>query len=79
MAPGSRTVFISCGQSTDAERRLGEQVRELVDNLTPFRGYFAQNQTSLSALSQNVLSKLYDSVGLIAIMHHRGRMEGTRA
>lgn len=71
----ARTIFISCGQSPGEERDLGEQVRLLVDKLTPFRGYFAQNQTSLSALSQNVLSKLYGSVGLIAIMHHRGRIE----
>jgi len=72
MSEKRRTVFISCGQYTDEERVLGELARKLVDQLTPFEGYFAQNQVSLKTLSENVLTRLYDSVGLIAIMHHRG-------
>ncbi|MGB7022277.1 MAG: hypothetical protein WBD73_00625 [Candidatus Acidiferrales bacterium] len=72
MSEKRRTVFISCGQYTDEERALGELTRKLVDELTPFEGYFAQNQVSLKTLSENVLTRLYDSVGLIAIMHHRG-------
>lgn len=72
MSEKRRTVFISCGQYTDEERALGELARKLVDELTPFEGYFAQNQVSLKTLSENVLTRLYDSVGLIAIMHHRG-------
>lgn len=42
---------------------------------TPFEGYFADNQATLQALSENVLRRLYDSVGLIVIMHHRGIVE----
>lgn len=67
-----RTVFISCGQSSDEERALGQQVEKLLGELTPFEGYFAQSQVSLKTLTENVLTRLHQSVGLIAIMHHRG-------
>jgi hypothetical protein len=73
--PERRTVFISCGQYAEEEKKLGQLVCELVDKYTPFRGYFAENQTTLKALSENVLSRLYESVGLIVIMHHRGAVE----
>jgi hypothetical protein len=76
MSENRKTVFISCGQFTDDERDLGKQACELVRELTPFEGYFAQNQTTLKALSENILTRLYESVGLIVIMHHRGKIEG---
>jgi len=72
MPEQKKTVFISCGQWTREERALGEEARQLVNELTPFEGYFAQDQVSLKTLTENVLSRLYESVGLIAIMHHRG-------
>jgi hypothetical protein len=76
MSESRKTVFISCGQFTDDERDLGKQACELVKELTPFEGYFAQNQTTLKTLSGNILTRLYESVGLIVIMHHRGKIEG---
>jgi hypothetical protein len=76
MVEQRKTVFISCGQYTDEERELGKRACELVKECTPFEGYFAQNQTTLKALSENVLSRLYESVGLIVIMHDRGKVEG---
>src|SRR5258708_22092390 len=76
MTERRKTVFISCGQYAPEERELGKQVCEMVAKYTPFEGYFAENQTTLKALSENVLSRLYESVGLIVIMHHRGKIEG---
>jgi len=67
-----KLVFVSCGQFSDEERTLGKQVAELVGDCTPFRGYFAENQTTLETLTENVLRQLYESVGLIVMMHHRG-------
>jgi len=55
---------------------LGKRACELVKECTAFEGYFAQNQTTLKALSENVLSRLYESVGLIVIKHHRGKIKG---
>jgi hypothetical protein len=71
-----KTVFISCGQFTDEERQLGKRVCDLVTKNSSFEGYFAQNQTTLRTLSENVLRRLYESVGLVVIMHHRGKIEG---
>ena len=77
--PERKTVFVSCGQYTDEERDVGKQACDLVGQYTPFEGYFAQNQRTLKALSENVLRRLYDSVGLIVIMHPRGTIEGRGA
>jgi len=71
-----KTVFISCGQYTEEERELGKRVSDLVTKSTPFAGYFAQDQTTLETLSENLLRRLYESVGLIVIMHRRGKIEG---
>lgn len=71
-----KTIFISCGQYSDEERELGKRVSDLATKSTPFEGYFAQDQTTLETLSENLLRRLYDSVGLIVIMHHRGKIEG---
>ena len=68
-------VFISCGQFTDEEKLLGARVAKLVEELTSCEGYFAENENSLAGLSQNIFGALNRAVGLIAIMHHRGRVE----
>ena len=70
-----KTIFISCGQFADHERELGKAVCELVDHGTLFQAYFAERQTSLKALSENILKRLYEAVGIIVIMHHRGTVE----
>jgi hypothetical protein len=76
MSEPKKTVFISCGQSLESERALGKRAAELVRNLTPFEGYFAENQSDLKGVTESILSRLYDSVGFIAIMHHRGTVSG---
>src|SRR5712692_9200418 len=76
MADRRKTVFISCGEYAPEERELGKQVCEMVAKYSPFEGYFAENQTTLKALSENILRRLYEPVGLIVIMHHRGKIEG---
>ncbi len=49
-------VFVSCGQFTIEEKELGKQLVALIDEkLKPCKGYFAENQSSLEALSRNVL------------------------
>jgi hypothetical protein len=78
MSEPRKTVFISCGQYSEEERALGKSAAELVRQCTPFDGYFAENQTTLATLTENVLTRLYESVGLIVIMHHRGTVETPR-
>jgi hypothetical protein len=65
-------VFVSCGQVTDAEKALGQNVSSLVREITPHEPYFAENQNSLEAFTRNILGSLDDAIGLIAVMHPRG-------
>ncbi len=71
---GSDTVFVSCGQFTKEERKLGRDVCDLVRQLTPFTPYFADMQSSLEGLTDNILGQLNRCVGLIAVMHPRGEV-----
>jgi hypothetical protein len=66
------TIFISCGQYTEAERSLGQSICDLVREVTSFEPYFAENQRTLDDLSKNVFAALDGCSGFIAIMHHRG-------
>jgi len=65
-------IFVSCGQVTAEERKLGEEVCRLIEELTPYESYFAENQTTLDGVSENILGALNRSSGLLAIMHPRG-------
>ncbi len=69
-----KKLFISCGQRTTQEIELGEAVGELVDRLTPFEPYFAENQSDLKGLTDHILSALNESAGLIAVLHNRGEV-----
>jgi hypothetical protein len=70
------TVFISCGQWHEAEKQLGKQIVALVEDVTPFRGYFAENQSSLEGLTHGILRELHAAIGLVVVMHSRGLVTG---
>ena len=76
MFPADKFVFISCGQASEEERSLGRAIARLVEDLTPFKAYLAQNQSSLEGLTENILGALNDCVGIIVVMHPRGRVKG---
>lgn len=65
-------VFISCGQFTEKEKALGKRARELIEGSGVFQGYFADNQSSLQAVTKNIFARLNQCFGLVCIMHHRG-------
>jgi hypothetical protein len=67
-------IFVSCGQSTPAERHLGQEIARLVEQETTCRAYFAENQASFEGVTENVLKTLHRAVGFIAIMHPRGNV-----
>ncbi|MCX5842252.1 MAG: hypothetical protein NT022_00620 [Deltaproteobacteria bacterium] len=75
MTRNSDIVFISCGQQTERERLLGKEIQALVRELTPFQPYYAEYQSSLEGLTKNIFAALHRCVGLIAVMHHRGRID----
>lgn len=65
-------IFVSCGQSTPAERKLGQAIAAMVEKETDCRAYFAEIQNSLEGVTENILKRLGTAVGFIAIMHPRG-------
>lgn len=67
-----KMVFISCGQRTLEEKQLGQDIMVLVRKITPFEPYFADFQSSLQGVTQNIFAKLNEAVGLISVMHQRG-------
>lgn len=75
MGTGMGKVFISCGQRTSEEKALGEEIQELVRELTPFEPYFAEYQTTLDGLTKNIFNELYGAIGFITIMHRRGEID----
>jgi hypothetical protein len=68
-------IFISCGQYRESEILLGKKLSELINELTPFEGYFAQNDVSLNSLSENIFRELNNCAGLVVVMHARGNIE----
>jgi hypothetical protein len=67
------TVFVSCGQYTDEEKALGKRICEIV-RLSKHEPYFAETQSNLKGLHENILSKLLECSGFITVMHPRGEV-----
>ena len=70
--PEKPLVFISCGQHTQEEIDLGNEVERLIRDETSYEPYFAEQQNTLDGLVTNILSALGRTVAFIGIMHHRG-------
>jgi len=73
-SPAEPLIFVSCGQSTPAERKLGQEIAKLVEKETGYRAYFAENQNTLEGVTENILKRLHTAVGFISIMHPRGNV-----
>jgi len=69
-----KTIFISCGQYTPAEKQLGKQISEMVRTLTDCQPFFAEEVQDLNGLDANILSALHDCVGFITVMDPRGEI-----
>jgi hypothetical protein len=70
-----KTIFISCGQYTSAEKQLGKHISEMVRTLTDCVPFFAEEVQDLNGLDANILSALHDCVGFITVMHPRGEIK----
>jgi hypothetical protein len=68
------TIFISCGQYTDTERRLGKQIAQMVRTQTALEPFFAQEVQDLTGLDLNILGALRNCVGFITVLHPRGEI-----
>lgn len=67
------TIFVSCGQFTEDEKNLGKRICEIV-RLSRHEPYFAETQSNLRGLHENILTKLFECSGLITVMHPRGEV-----
>jgi len=68
-------VFISCGQYTNAEIALGEEIARIVKATKGVDAFFAQQQSDLNGLHDNILRAIKNCVGFIAVMHPRGTVD----
>jgi hypothetical protein len=71
----AKTIFISCGQYTPAEKKLGKQIWEMVRTLTDCVPFFAEEVHDLNGLDANILSALHNCAGFITVMHPRGEIK----
>jgi hypothetical protein len=74
-AKQSRSVFIGCGQYSAKEKALGKDLAKAVDELTPCKGYFAEDQNSADNLSRHIFKAIDECAGFVAVLHHRGGVE----
>ena len=65
-------MFVSCGQYAEHEKQLGRDIVALIEERTPYRAYFADNQEDLQGLTQNIFGALNRCAGFVGVMHHRG-------
>jgi hypothetical protein len=69
-------IFISCGQYAEGEKQLGKQICSLLAGLRPdVTPYFAEDQSTVEGLSNQVLKALHRAAGFICVMHKRGDLE----
>ena len=68
-------VFISCGQYSVNEIKLGQDLAAAFDDLTGFKGYFAQNHSNVDGLSRSIFGALNSCAAFVAVMHYRGDVE----
>jgi len=67
-------IFVSCGQRTEEETKLGEEICRTIQSHGIFDCFFAEAQHSLKGLHENILDALKKSDGFIAVMHRRGNV-----
>src|SRR5260370_1789959 len=66
-------VFVSCGQYSESEKRLGKNICTLLERLRPdVAPYFAEDQSTVEGLSNHILKALHRAAGFICVMHRRG-------
>src|SRR5215469_8796839 len=70
-----KTIFISCGQFTDAERRLGRQIAQMVRAQTDLEPFFADEVQDLNGLDANIINALRNCVAFITVLHPRGEIK----
>jgi hypothetical protein len=74
MVSTKRFIFVSCGQFTEAEKKLGSAIVSLVKSVTGHDAFFAEEVHDLNGLDSNILDALRNCAGFITVMHPRGHI-----
>ncbi len=69
-----KIIFISCGQSTEAEIQLGTQIFSVVKSFG-FEPFFAEKVQNLDGLNSSILRKLSECAAFITVLHPRGEIK----
>lgn len=69
-----RMIFISCGQQSQSEKRLGTSAFDLINSKPGYRAYFAEYVQCLDGLTKNILDSLRTCSGFISFLHERGQV-----
>jgi len=69
----TRRIFISCGQETDEELQLGEDIKALVEK-HGVEGFLAQTVHSADELNSAVFGAIQKCIGFCAVLHRRGEI-----
>jgi len=69
-----RLIFVSCGQLTVDERRLGQRIKAEIDTTEGYSAYFAAAVQSLEGLSNHILDAIRRCSGAVVVMHRRERI-----
>ena len=70
----TRRVFVSCGQETEEELKLGREIKELIEK-HDMEGFLAQTVHSADELNTTIFQALHDCAAFCAIMHKRGEVK----
>ena len=68
-----RTVFVSCGQLTEAERELGRTLARIIEG-RGMRAFFAQDVHSAGDLNSEVFRAIQACDAFLAILQRRGEV-----
>jgi hypothetical protein len=73
-----KRIFVSCGQLTEDEKNLGQQVLRVIGATNRMEGFFANEAHDAADLNSSLFKELQNCDGFVAIMHGRGevRFEG---
>lgn len=77
---GKKTIFVSCGQLTEAERTLGVLVKAIIDGTPGFEAYFAETVQDLESLGHHLMTGIQQCAGAVVVLQDRGiviNSEGT--
>lgn len=71
-----RLIFVSCGQRSPEERRVGQQVKSLIEATDGFEAYFADNVHDLGGLGEHIFDALRRCTGAVVFLQPRGTVTG---